>query len=87
MSTRRYRVAHLITRLELGGAQQNTLYSTAHHDRSRFDVELIAGCGGILDADARRIPDAGIHLVSYLEPEIVPPRDLSALLRLRDHLR
>ena len=40
------RVLHVITRLDLGGAQQNTLYCARHHDRDRFDVELISGCSG-----------------------------------------
>ena len=32
------RVLHVITRLDLGGAQQNTLYCVSHHDRARFEV-------------------------------------------------
>lgn len=75
-------VVHLITRLDLGGAQQNTLFSVAHHDRVRFDVRLVAGSGGLLDPDARAIPDAGIHLVPWLAHPIDPPRDAAALLRL-----
>ena len=42
MRPRKHRVLHLITRLDLGGAQQNTLFCTAHHDRSCFDVQLLA---------------------------------------------
>ncbi|MCP3978853.1 MAG: glycosyltransferase family 4 protein [bacterium] len=84
--TRRYRILHLITRLELGGAQQNTLYCTTHHDRARFDVELIAGEGGALDAEAGRIPDAHVELVSYLQHSISPLADLRALFALRRHL-
>jgi glycosyltransferase involved in cell wall biosynthesis len=87
MSARRYRVAHVITRLDLGGAQQNTLYCTRHHDRNRFDVDLIAGVGGALDADARRIPGAAIHLVPWLRHSIAPFPDLAAVLRLRSHFK
>jgi len=87
VSGRRYRVAHLITRLELGGAQQNTLFCTAHHDRSRFDVELLAGRGGILDDEARRITDARVELWPELRHPIAPLSDVRALLRLRRHLR
>jgi len=47
-----YKIVHVITRLDLGGAQQNTLYCVAHHDRAYFDVEVIAGAGGVLDAEA-----------------------------------
>ena len=75
-------VLHLITRLELGGAQQNTLFSVAHHDHTRFDVHLVAGRGGLLDEDAEAIPDAGIHLVPWLDHPIRPLRDALALVRL-----
>ena len=67
---RRHRVLHLITRLELGGAQQNTLYCARHHDRERFDVELIAGSGGRLDDEARAIPDVEVQLVPWLKHSI-----------------
>jgi hypothetical protein len=43
MAPRRPKIVHLITRLELGGAQQNTLYCARHHDRARFSVGLWAG--------------------------------------------
>lgn len=84
---RRYRVLHVITRLDLGGAQQNTLFCTAHHDRERFDVELLAGAGGILDAEALQIADAGVSLVSWLPHAIRPAADALSVLRLRGHLR
>lgn len=85
--SRRYRVLHLITSLELGGAQQNTLYCTRHHDRDRFDVELIAGRGSRLDDEAREIPDAKVQLVPWLKHAISPPFDLFAVLKLRNYFR
>ena len=85
--SRRYRVLHLITRLELGGAQQNTLYCTRHHDRDRFDVELIAGRGSLLDDEARAISDATVQLVPWLKHAISPAFDLMAVLRLRNYFR
>ena len=51
---RRLKVAHIITRLELGGAQQNTLYCCANHDRKKYDAILICGEGGYLDGEARK---------------------------------
>ena len=80
---RQHRILHLITRLDLGGAQQNTLFSVAHHDRSRFDVHLVAGGGGQLDDEAKRIPDATVDLLDSIAHPIAPARDLFALLRLR----
>src|SRR5678816_4511359 len=87
MTQARHRIAHVITRLELGGAQQNTLYCTAHHDRTRFEPSLIAGRGGILDDEVRRIPDATIDLVPWLKHPVSPVHDLGAVLRLRRLLR
>jgi glycosyltransferase involved in cell wall biosynthesis len=84
---RKYKIVHLITRLDLGGAQQNTLHCVRHHDRERFDVELVAGRGGVLDAEARAIADAGIHIVPYLKHAISPWSDVAALFRLRSHFR
>ena len=87
MTARRYRVLHLITRLDLGGAQQNTLYCAARHDRERFEVDLLAGAGGMLDDEARRIGDARVELLPWLKHEISPGSDLAALLRLRSYFR
>ncbi|MDH3592452.1 MAG: glycosyltransferase family 4 protein [Planctomycetota bacterium] len=84
---RRYRIVHLITRLDLGGAQQNTLFCVGHHDRRRFDVELIAGRGGLLDDDARALPDAAVHLVPYLKHPIAPWWDVKALFGLWAHFK
>lgn len=83
----RRRIAHLITRLELGGAQQNTLFSAAHHDRTRFAVSLWAGRGGILDDEARSIPDADVRLLDFLRHPIAPPADAVAIVRLAALLR
>jgi glycosyltransferase involved in cell wall biosynthesis len=85
--TRKYRLVHLITRLDLGGAQQNTLFCVRHHDRERFDVELVAGRGGLLDGEALAIPDAAVRIVPYLKHAISPWSDVTALLRLRSHFR
>ena len=84
---RKRRILHVITLLELGGAQQNTLFCTAHHDRERFEVGLLAGRGGMLDDDAQGIPDARVRLVPWLRHSISPFWDLLALFRLRAHLR
>jgi glycosyltransferase involved in cell wall biosynthesis len=75
-------VAHAITLLELGGAQQNTLHTVRHLDRRRFEVTLLAGRGGLLDDEARRIPDLGLHFVDDLVRPARPWRDLRALAAL-----
>ena len=46
-------VVHVITKLELGGAQQNTLHTVATLDRTRFAPVLVTGPGGMLEDEAR----------------------------------
>lgn len=78
------KVVHIITRLDFGGAQANTLYTAANLDKSRFDVTVIAGPGGILDGRAE--PGRLLH-AGRLGREIRPCRDLAAILELRALLR
>ncbi len=87
MASRRPKIVHLITRLELGGAQQNTLYCVEQHDRMRFAVGLWAGEGGILDARARSMEEADVRIVPWLVHPIDPARDAIAVTRLASLLR
>ncbi len=75
-------VAHLITKLELGGAQQNTLFTVAHLDRSRFRPILITGEPGLLDREASSLPGVAFHQVPSLVRPIKPLADLLALVTL-----
>ena len=43
MSAPKYRVAHVITRLCRGGAQENTFHTVRLADTDRFEVDLISG--------------------------------------------
>jgi glycosyltransferase involved in cell wall biosynthesis len=87
MASRTPTIVHLITRLELGGAQQNTLYCVKHHDRARFAVGLWAGEGGILDAEARAIEGADVRMLPWLVHPVAPARDATAVVRLASMLR
>jgi glycosyltransferase involved in cell wall biosynthesis len=75
------RVAHVITRLDLGGAQDNTLH-TVSRLQPPFEPHLFAGCGGLLDAEAERRLGAGLTFVPSLVHPIHPLRDLQAVLAL-----
>ena len=73
-------VAHVITKLELGGAQLNTLHTVEHLDSSRFDAFLLSGPGGVLKS---RLAAADRYFeVPALGREIRPGRDIQALLHL-----
>jgi glycosyltransferase involved in cell wall biosynthesis len=82
----RLKVAHVVTRLDLGGAQQNTLYTWAHLDRARFDPLLVCGAGGLLDAEAQAAAEKEggprLLIMDSLVREVDPARDLLAFLQL-----
>jgi len=86
LPTGRVKVVHVVTRLDLGGAQQNTLATVSHLDRRRFEPALVCGPGGTLDAEARALeslePPAGLRFIDDLVREISPVRDLLAFFRL-----
>lgn len=75
-------VCHVITKLELGGAQEVALYTVSHLDRNQFRPILIAGPGGLLDEDAQRIPDLEVITLSELGRRIHVIGDLMTLVRL-----
>ncbi len=78
------RVLHLITRLDLGGAQLNTLYTVEHLDRSRYHVSLFAAEGGELAGRARGIKGAEVGFLPYLRHPVSPYRDIQAFYKLKE---
>lgn len=84
MASRRLRVLHIITRLVVGGAQENTLLTVARLDRTRYDVTLASGpTVGPEGSLEERIP-GDIEFVRI--PELIrqphPIKDAVALARL-----
>ncbi|MCK6548477.1 glycosyltransferase [Myxococcota bacterium] len=77
-------VVHLITKLEMGGAQENTLYTVEHLDRRRFRVALLHGPGGYYDDFASQLADTDVEVVPELVREVKPRVDavcVAALVR------
>jgi glycosyltransferase involved in cell wall biosynthesis len=82
------KVVHIVTRLDFGGAQQNTLHTVEHLDRERFEPVLVAGPGGYLDSRARELEGKlKVHFIEDLVREVSPLRDLTALFELTRVLR
>jgi glycosyltransferase involved in cell wall biosynthesis len=81
------RVLHVITRLEPGGAQRNTLYTAGNLDREVFDVGLAWGPGDHLDRMAHEIGDLERVPIDDLVRQIAPGRDLRAVGDLRRAIR
>ena len=78
MSGGTVRVCHVITRLDLGGAQENTLY-TVGHLRAPFAASLVCGRGGLLDDEASGLPGVPVTFLPSLVRPVRPWRDLRAL--------
>lgn len=76
------KIAILITRLDLGGAQEVALETAARLDAARFDVTLFAGAGGAMDEDATRRLGERFVPVPWLVHPIHPFKDALALLWL-----
>ena len=83
----KHTVCHIITKLELGGAQQNTLFTVSHLDASRFRAVLITGEPGMLDQDAKALPGVDVYQVPTMVRPLRPWRDLRALVFLTVLLR
>jgi glycosyltransferase involved in cell wall biosynthesis len=75
-------VVHIITKLELGGAQQNTLFTISHLDPTRFRSALITGESGLLDQEAQALPGIGFYQIPSLRRSIRPITDCHALFTL-----
>ncbi|HET8721094.1 MAG TPA: glycosyltransferase [Nitrospira sp.] len=80
-------ICHIITKLELGGAQEVALYAVSHLDRSRFRSVLVAGPGGMLTEEARRLPGVQTVIVPSLGRRIHAVSDLLAFIHLVGLLR
>lgn len=81
----RIQVLHIITRLIVGGAQENTMLTAALLDTDRYAVDVISGPqtgpeGSLIEeVRARGVP---LTIEPMLLREINPVKDLRALIRL-----
>lgn len=76
------KICHIITKLELGGAQQNTLFTVSNINQDEFIPVLMSGKGGILDTEASTLSGVKVYLVDNLIRPIQPISDLIALFKL-----
>lgn len=75
-------VCHVITKLELGGAQEVALYAVSHLDRSKFRPLLVTGPGGLLTDEAQTLPGVEVHILSALARRVHVLADLVAFVEL-----
>src|SRR5882672_4751014 len=78
----RAKVYHVITKLELGGAQKVTLMTLERLPRDRYDVGLVTSPDGLLVDWANRIPALERVWNPWLVRELRPLQDALAFFRL-----
>src|SRR5262249_34606764 len=76
-------VVHVITQLELGGAQEIAMLFCRHLATRGFDVHLVAGKGGLLDEEAMHLPGVSFHYDDSLARELRLGRDVASWGSLR----
>ena len=86
-SDKRIKVFHIITKLELGGAQRVTLQTLSSLNRELFSPGLVTSSQGMLLGEALQIDGLQVFLVPSMIREISPVRDLIALLKIWKILR
>lgn len=73
------KILHILTQLELGGAQKNALEILSGLDADKYDIHLISS-DGLRSQEARRIPGLHLTLLSFLRRSPHPLFDLLAFL-------
>ena len=76
------KVIHIITKLELGGAQKVTLMTLERLPRDRYELALVTGPDGLLVEWANRIPDLTRVWMPALVRELRPVEDTIAFFKL-----
>lgn len=82
MKLKKLRILHIITRLELGGAQKNVLDIVTLLDKNRYEIYLVSSDKGYLVKDARALPGIKTILLSSLARPINLFADIVTLFKL-----
>jgi len=77
----RLKVLHLITRLEVGGTQDNTLLTIEKHDHTRFSVHLASNPNGAWSNRVKQVTDVFHPLPNLVNP-LHPIKDFITLIDL-----
>ncbi len=74
------KVVHIITKMELGGAQQNTLFTVSNLNPQKYEIYLLTGPDGELMDEAKKFK--GLFIVKDLNREIRPFKDINAFFQI-----
>ena len=84
---RKIKVLHMITELPVGGAQDNTLLTVRHLDKSKYDITLLSSPMGSWVQRAQNIPDIRVLLKKDIKREIHLISDFVAFWKIYLHIR
>jgi glycosyltransferase involved in cell wall biosynthesis len=73
-------VVHIITKMELGGAQQNTLFTVSNLDPRKYETFLLAGTEGELIEEAKK--NRNFFIIKDMVREIRPFKDIKAFFQV-----
>ncbi len=82
MKPKKIKVLHIITQLDLGGAQKNALNIVRLLDKNRYAIYFVSSNKGLLLKESLRIPGVKTILLSSLRRPINLLADLLTLFRL-----
>lgn len=80
------KIAFIITKLQLGGAQKSVLYSAENLPKDKFETYLLCGKGGTLDSYAKK-NIKNLYFISSLVRQINPIKDFCAFIETIKTLR
>jgi len=75
-------IIHIITKLELGGAQRVTLDTLKNLDKAGFRTGLISGAEGELTEEATSLKDCDVRLLKVFKHPIKPLHDILAFIAI-----
>jgi glycosyltransferase involved in cell wall biosynthesis len=73
-------VVHIITKMELGGAQQNTLFTVSNLDPCKYETFLLAGTEGELIEEVKK--NRNFFIIKDMVREIRPFKDIKAFFQI-----
>ena len=87
---RKLKICHVITRMIVGGAQENTLLTIKGHVEKGHEVVLVTGFSPGREGELLKnveLPPFGIVEIPELVRELSPMKDMKAVSRLRNYFR
>jgi glycosyltransferase involved in cell wall biosynthesis len=81
------KIAHIITKLELGGAQKTTLSLLKHIDKKYYEAYLITSSRGYLKEEASLLPGLEIFFINTLQRNVNILNDMLSFFKIAVYLR